>query len=135
MKSHVGEDHRIVGVGFQEVDLLLELEGVGPVVVTLAEGDVFGPGGDDGAVHHARHRAVSFGVLVFGLVKGLDDVGVAGGVFADDVGGAVGRGVVVDDGHEREVGLLHHEPFEGVADIGLVVVGDAADGHQRARLG
>ena len=89
--------------------------------------NILGPSCDNGIIHHYRHRAVSFGVLVLGFVDGLDDVGVFGGVFADDVGGAVGGSVVMDDGHEREVGLLHHESFERVADIGLVIVGDTAD--------
>ena len=82
--------------------------GVGPVVVTFACGDVFGTG-VDGGVHFPCNCTVVLAVLVFGLVDGLDDVRVLLGVFADDGGGAVRRGIVMDDGLEGERRLLHHE--------------------------
>ena len=115
-------------MGVEEVDLLLELVGVGPVVVALAEGYVGGTGGFDGGVHYLAQGAICLSPLVLGFVDGMDDVGVLGGILTDDVGGMVGGGIIVDDSHEREVGLLHDKTFEAITQIGFVVVNEAVDG-------
>ena len=115
-------------MGVQEVDLFLEFVGVGPVVVAFAEGYVGGTGGREGSIHYLGEGAVFFRVLVLGFVDGMDDVGVLGSILADDVGGVVGGGIIVDDSHEREVGLLHDKTFETFTKIGLVVVDEAVDG-------
>ena len=114
-------------MGVQEVDLFLEFVGVGPVVVALAEGDVGGASGFDGVVHYLGEGAF-FRVLVLGFVDGMNDVGVLGGILTDDVGGVVSGSIIVDDSHEREVGLLHDKTFEALTKIGLVVVDEAFDG-------
>ena len=105
--------HEIVGVGFKEVDLKLEFVGIGPVVVTLAVGNVFSVGVHDG-IHDATYRVAWFVELVLGLVNGFDDVGVTLGILADDGRGAIGRGIVVDNGLEGEGGLLHHKAVEAL---------------------
>ena len=105
--------HVIVGVGFEEVDLELQFVRVGPVVVALARGDVFCIG-VHGGTHDVAYRVTWFAVLVLGLVDGLDDVGVALGILADDGSGAVGRGIVVDDSLEWEGGLLHHKAVKAL---------------------
>ena len=110
----------------KEVDLELEFVGVGPVVVAFTEGDVFGTG-VHGSVHDAANGAVVLAILVFGLVDGFDDVGVFLGVFADDGGGAVGRGVVMDDGLEGESRLLHHEAVQALAQERLMVINRTTD--------
>ena len=115
------DSERIVGVGLEEVDLDLEFVGVSPVVVPLTLGNVFGTG-VDGGVHYADERAVMLAVLIFGLEDGFDDVGVFLGVFADDGGGAVRRGVVMDDGLKGERRLLHHEAVQALAQIRLMVI-------------
>ena len=53
-------------------------------------------------------------ILVFSFVYGFDDVGVLLGVFADDGGRPIGRGIVMDDGLEGEGGLLHHETVKAL---------------------
>ena len=110
----------------KEVDLDLEFVGVGPVVVTLTSGDVFGTG-VDGGVHFPCNCTVVLAVLVLGLVDGLDDVGVFLGVFADDGGGAVGRGVVVDYGLKGEGRLLHHKAVQALPQIRLMVINRTTD--------
>lgn len=74
------------------------------------------------------------GILVLGLEYRLDDVGISLGILADYRCRAVGGGVVVDDGLEAEAGALHHEAFQTVADIGLVVVCQTADGDRQRLL-
>lgn len=69
-------------------------------------------------------------MLVFSLVDGLYDVGVLCGVFADYGRAAVCGGVVVHDGLEAEVCLLHHEAVKALAQVGLVVVNEAFDGYK-----
>ena len=115
-------------MGVEEVDLFLEFVGVGPVVIAFAHGYIGSTGGFDGVVHYLGEGAVFFRVLVLGFVDGMDDVGVLGGILTDDVGGVVGGGIIVDDSHEREVGLLHDKTFEAITKIGLVVVDEAFDG-------
>ena len=102
--------------------------GVGPVVVTFACGDVFGTG-VDGGVHYADERAVMLAVLIFGLEDGFDDVGVFLGVFADDGGGAVGRGIVMDDGLEGESGLLHYKAVQALTQERLVFIDQTLNGN------
>ena len=68
-----------------------------------------------------------FAVLIFGLVDGLDDVGVFLGVFADDGGRTIGRGVVMNDGLKRESGLLHHEAVQALAQERLMVINRTTD--------
>ena len=114
-------------ISFQKLDLFLEFVGVGPVVVAFAEGYVGGTGGRDGGVHYLAQGAICLSPLVFSLVDGMDDVGVLGGILADDVGGMVGGSIIVDDSHEREVGLLHDKTFETFTKIGLVVEDEAFD--------
>ena len=113
--------HEIVRMGFQEVDLDLEFVGVGPVIIALTMGNVFGTG-VDGSIHDAEYGSVVFAMLVFGLVDGLDDVRVFLGVFADDGGGAVRRGVVMDDGLKGEGRLLHHKAVQALPQIRFVII-------------
>ena len=110
----------------KEVDLELEFIRVGPVVVALTEGDVFGTGVDS-CVNNAAYGAVVFAVLIFGLVDGLDDVGVFLGVFADDGGGAIGRGIVVNDGLEGEGRLLHQKAVHALSQKRLVIINRATN--------
>ena len=112
----------------KEVDLELQFVGVSPVVVPLTLGNVFGTG-VDGSIHDAADGAVVFAVLVFGLVDGLDDVGVFLGVFTDDGGGAVGRGVVVDYGLKGEGRLLHHKAVQALTQERLMVINRTTDGN------
>ena len=116
----------VVGVRLHEVDLFLEFEGVGPVVVAFAVGDVFPFGmGIEKCDSHAAF--VACGVLVGLLVEGSDSSGVLRCVVAYDLVGAVGGGIVVDDDFGGEGGLLHEHAFDGLADVVFLVVGQAAD--------
>ena len=122
MHGHGVEAHRAVGVGFEEVDLLLEFERVGPIVVGFAEGDV-------GRVDALEHVHRVFPRADVGVAQErLDDAGVAGGVVADDFGGSVGRGVVGDESHEGEVRFLREEAVEHLRDELFLIVGNAGDG-------
>ncbi len=122
------ETDGIIGVCLHEVDLALELEGVGPIVVALAIGYVFAP--SSGVVEVDVHLAsIATSVLVLGFVKGKDEVGVLGCVLAYDVVGAVGGGIVVDEYLDGEVGLLRQDSVEAVADVVCVVLCVAADAY------
>lgn len=81
----------------------------------------------ESCIHDASQGAVAFAVLVLGLVDRLDDVGVTFGVLSDDSDGAVGRGVVVDDGLERERRFLHHKTIQALTQIRLMVINRATD--------
>jgi hypothetical protein len=113
---------------FQEIDLDLEFVGVGPVVVALACGNVFGTG-VDGSIHDAEYGSVVFAMLVFGLVDGFDDVRELLSILADDGGGAVRRGVVVNDGLEGEGRLLHHESVQALTQERLVIIDQTLNGN------
>ena len=115
-------------MGIEEVDLFLEFVGVGPVVVAFAHGYIGSTGGFYCIIHYLTQGAICFSPLVLGFVDGMDDVGVLGGILADDVGRVVGGGIIVDDSHERKIGLLHDKAFETVTKIGLVVEDEAVDG-------
>ena len=97
---------------------------VGPVVVALTEGNVFGIG-MDGSIQNLKNCA--FAILVLSFVYGLDDIGVFLGVFADDGGGAVGRCVVMDYGLEGESGLLHHKAVQALTQERLMVINRTTD--------
>ena len=68
-----------------------------------------------------------FAILIFSFVYGFDDIRVLLGVFADDGGGAVGRGIVVNDGLEGKCGLLHHEAVQALAQEWLMVINRTTD--------
>ena len=82
-----------------------------------------------GGIHNSADGTIVFGVLVFGFVDRFDDVWVFGGVFADDVGSVVGGGIIVDYGFEFEVRFLHDKAFQTLANVRLMVVGNATDAH------
>ncbi len=79
--------HRILGVGFHEVDLLLELQRVGPIVVPLAESDVFASGFRVNEL--GKQSAHTLGILILLVVDGANVVRMPGCVLADDFRGAV----------------------------------------------
>ena len=64
-------------------------------------------------------------VLVFGLVDGFDDVGVFLGILTDDGSRPVGRGIVVDDSLEGEVGLLHYKAVQALPQVWLMIINKA----------
>ena len=110
---------RIIWMRLKEVDLELQFVGVSPVVVPLTLGNVFGFW-MHGSIQNLKNCA--FAILVLSFVYGFDDVRVFLGVFADDGGGAVGRGIVMDDGLEGEGGLLHHEAVQALTQERLMVI-------------
>jgi hypothetical protein len=75
-------------VGFEEVYLLLELKGVGPVVIALAQGYVFASGfGEDELLQHASD---TLRVEIF-LVEDRENlIRVFFGIFSNDFSGAIG---------------------------------------------
>ena len=115
--------HRIIRVGFEEVYLLLELEGVGPVVIALAQGNVFtsNPGENEG-LGHAAH---TLGILIL-LVEDRENlIGVFFSVFADDFRGAIGRAIIIDEDFDGKIALLHQKPIQTLSDKRCVVIRDA----------
>ena len=60
-----------------------------------------------------------------------EQVRVAVGILLDDQRRGIGRGIVGDDDLHGEVRLLGDKAVEGLADVGLVVVG----GRHHAHLG
>ena len=111
--------HRVVGVLFQNVNLPLQLVGVGPEVVALAGGYVFSPCPPVVELHIYLHP---FGVLVLRLQNRVDKAGIPCGIFLYDVLRAIGRGIVVHQDFYWESGALHHDAVEALAyEFGLVV--------------
>lgn len=66
-------------------------------------------------------------VLVLSFVDRLDDIGVPLGVLADDGGGTVGRGIVMDYGLEGEGRLLHHEAVQALPQKRLMIINHATN--------
>lgn len=121
--------HRIIRVGFEEVYLLLEFEGVGPVVISLAEGYILATSfGEDKLLEHASH---ALGVEIFLVEDGENLIGVFFCIFADDFRGAIGRAIIVDDDFNGEIALLHQESIQTLPDERSVVVCDATDTDER----
>ncbi len=124
----VGDD--VVTMPFEEIHLLLQLAGVGPVVVALAIGDVLaGRAGEQPRAE--RHSEAE---LVLRLVDRFDDAGIARRVIGDDRGGGVGRGVVVDDHLEGEIRFLLEKALQRLPNEGRMIVGEADDAQQRFGL-
>ena len=117
----------VIGVGFEEVHLLLQLERVDPVIVALAIGDVLAAG----PVEQRREAPATQLVLVVLMNHRLDEVRVLLGVALDDLCGAVAGGVVVDQDLEGERGALRQEAVQGLLDVVDLVVGRASDRQQR----
>ena len=117
----------ILRVRFEKIDLTLELGGVCPVIVPLAEGDVFA------ARVREEHGIVDVYILriqVLFLIERAHDIRVLLGVFADYRGGTVGRSVVIHEQLERKIGLLADYALERVADIFFVVIGRTEYGNE-----
>jgi len=108
-------------ISLHDIDLELEFMGVGPVVVTFTESDIFGIRVHRG-IHDTCEGAVTFAVLVLGLINGLDDVGVPLDILADDGGGTVGRSIVMDNGLKGESRLLHHEAIQALPQVWLMII-------------
>ena len=116
--------HRIIRVGFEEIDLLLEFERVGPVVIAFAEGDVFASGfGEDELLENATF---SFRPLIFLMKDGENLIGILFSIFADDFCGAIGRTIIVDDDFDGKIALLHQKTIQTLPDERCVVIGDTA---------
>ncbi len=82
-----------------------------------------------GIIQDAAEGAIVFGVLVFGLVDGLDDVWIFGGVFADDVSGVIRGGIVMDYSFKFEIRFLHDKALQTLANVRLMVVSKSFDAH------
>ena len=113
-----------------KVNLFLQFKWVGPVIVAFAIGYIFATRSRviEYYVHLARKTT---GVLVFGFEEWEYDVRMLGSIVADDIVGAVGRSIVVNQYLNGEVSLLHQKAVEAVADKGCMVVAEATDADER----
>ena len=115
---------RILRVRLEKIHLALQLRGIRPVVVPFTQGDVLAAGG---GIEHLQTQVLALGVEVHVLVKGADQPGIAGGIVLQDGTRAVRGGVVVDQNLHGKIHALHQKAFQRVAQVGLMVIGQAAD--------
>ena len=107
---------------FEEVYLLLELEGVSPVVIALAEGDVFASGFRVNKL--LEHTSHALGIEIFLVEDRKNLIGMFRSIFADDFSGAIGRAIIIDDNLNGEITLLHQETIQALPNKRCVVICD-----------
>ena len=81
--------------------------------------------------HHFGKRAIVFGPLIFGFYVGLDNLGIFGSVFTDDVASSVAGGVIMGDDFKRKIGFLNQESFEALGDEFFLIERSATDADER----
>ena len=112
----------VFGVCLHEVHLFLQFLRVGPVVVALAHRHILRLGGGYGCVHHPSERTMGLAVQVLRFVDRVYEVGIFFGIHPNDIGGLVGRGIVMHHHHKREIGLLHYKSLKTVPQVGRMVI-------------
>ena len=112
--------------GIHSICLSLEFQGIRPIIVPFAESYVASP-------HQREAEGLDNGhtlrILVFFLENRPEKGGVPLYVLPDDIGRAVGGGVVMHHHLEGEGGLLAYEAFQRIPDIGCLVIRKADDGY------
>jgi hypothetical protein len=115
----------VVWIAFQEVELLLELVGVAPEVVSFAESNIFALGPFEvGELDAAMPR---HGMNVCFAEDRLYDVRIFCGVFLYNFRRCVWRRVIVDQNFEGKCRLLGQESFQAISDILFMFIGRAVD--------
>lgn len=114
----------VVRMSFHKIELDLQLVRVAPEIIAFANRDVFAP--SPGKIVNKIYP-YTLGILILRLVDRSDDLRILRFVLADDVGGIVGRGVIVNQDLKREFRLLHDKSFQTIANIRTVIVSYAAD--------
>ena len=102
-------------MGIQPVHLPLQLFRVVPVVVPLAEGDVFAPR------RREEYRVIDIdapGIEIFLLIEGPDDVRMLCRVLPQNVRRRIRRGVIADENLVGEIRFLRKEAVQRRAQIG-----------------
>ena len=111
-----------------QVHLCLQFVGSGPVIITLAERNVFAPRSgeikDDIWMPDLR-------VLILGLVDGFDDVGMLRLVLANDVRGPVCGRIIVNHNLHRKGRFLHEKAVETCSDEAFLIVCKTTDADDR----
>ena len=106
-----------------QIYLLLQLQRICPIIIALAEGDELA----------TAMRIVASAITTGGMgiatevmvaPENADFVGIFLLVLEADLAGFVGGAVFADDELKFKIGLLHHHAFDGLADVGFMIVGD-----------
>src|SRR5690554_2640784 len=123
--AHLGgmEGHVALRVLFQHVDLALQLVGIRPGIVALADGGIAAATQSQGV----GERRYPLRQLVLAMEIAANQPGIAALKVANDIGGAIARRIVVDDDLEGEAGLLGQHALERPGDKIVVIVGGAFD--------
>ena len=108
--GHVVKTDGAVRVTIEEINLLLQLERVGPVVVAFHRAMYCPRHAFKVATKLAHHPQVAFGQ------EQADSLRVAFPIVAHNGTRAIGRAVFADDELNREVGLLHEHALDGLRD-------------------
>jgi len=119
----VVRDHE-VRIGFEKLDLQLQLALPSPKVVAFAKGDV--------PASASVHRAAKIPghAQIDGRAQDSDLASQTLAIALKDLWGRVGAAVVAHDDLDIEIGDLRQERVERVADVVGLVVGDAQDAQQ-----
>jgi hypothetical protein len=91
----------------QKIHLLLELRGFGPIVISLAQGNVFAAGA---GIQHLQTQILTLGIEIHRLVKGTDQVGILCFIFTHDLRRFVGGSVVVDEDLDGKLTFCMRKP-------------------------
>ena len=110
----------VVLMAFEKVDLLLQFQRVGPVVVTLADGNVFTLAGQQGSREVRHHAQVS-------IARQQAHTGIALREFLANGRGVVRAAVVTNDQFEREINVLRKNAFNGLFYIESMIEGNHAN--------
>ena len=105
----------VVLMTFEKADLPPQFQRIGPVVVTLADGDVIAPAGPKGSREVGHHAEVSF-------TRQQAHSDIALREFLADGRGVVRAAVITDDQFEREINVLRQNTFNGLLDIGCMII-------------
>ena len=115
---------------FQIAHLRRQFAGIAPVVIAVHQGDILAPRARK--VENAGDILPPLPVLVLPLQDRKYLVRVARGIAPQNLRGAVGRGVVVDQYFNVKIAPLGEKAIQRLPKVVRVVIADRADTDERA---